>query len=116
MMADPEKRRKYNLKQRIRGHGFKKYKPELYAEQGMCCNLCGDLFDFFDLHIDHKHPLCRADEYPGDINEKENLHLLCPPCNYFKGTRTWDELLEATDEVEQWLNERQSAMRMTQSK
>ncbi len=113
IMADPAKRKKYNLKQQMRGHGYRKHKPDLYTEQGMCCNLCGDLFDFFDLQIDHKVPVSRADEYPGYIHEKANLHLLCPPCNCWKRDRTWDEVLADNESLEQWLSDRRRSAMQT---
>lgn len=49
-------------------------------ELGYRCQICGLLFDFFSLEVDHIIPFCK-----GGKNNIENLQPLCKPCNMRKG-------------------------------
>ena len=38
-------------------------------------------------HMDHIHPVSKAESYPGYIHELKNFQVLCPRCNLMKGNK-----------------------------
>lgn len=52
-----------------------------YHEQGGKCAICGQPFDFKDMHGDHRKPWCK-----GGKTEYSNLDMLCVPCNLKKNS------------------------------
>lgn len=67
---------------------MRKFKRELYGLQCGHCGMCKNhhQIDIFD--IDHIVPKSK-----GGTSHKENLQLLCPPCNSRKGTKTMAEAM-----------------------
>lgn len=69
------------------------YGIERGNQNGWRCEYCGDSIDLRDYHVDHAHPVSRADEYDGDIDGRENARLACARCNMSKNYRTEEEYL-----------------------
>lgn len=61
-------------------------KRELLNEQDRRCMYCGERKSTKTTDIDHKHPVVRGGE-----NERNNLQVLCRPCNQRKGIQTDEE-------------------------
>jgi hypothetical protein len=77
---NPNKKRDYLTKN-------ERYK--LLKRFGWRCSICGDHVDFKGdygnvAHIDHIHPIAKAELYPGFIGELKNLQVLCQRCNLSK--------------------------------
>ena len=61
-------------------------KRQLLNEQNRQCMYCGERKSTKTTDIDHKVPVVR-----GGVNDKENLQILCKPCNQRKGMQTDEE-------------------------
>ncbi|MCY3635505.1 MAG: HNH endonuclease signature motif containing protein [bacterium] len=92
---NPEWQAKAKRKSRIRKQGLggkrpRRYAPLLAERDGLVCGICGgdvspEAFAAGEFHVDHKHPVARAQTYLGnDINELSNLQLAHPSCNISK--------------------------------
>jgi hypothetical protein len=65
---------------------------EVIKRQKWKCNNCSEKLKFNKnspwegevAHIDHIHPFSKRYNYPGYINELNNLQALCPKCNILK--------------------------------
>ena len=74
---------------------LRKKAPQIVLRDGSWdCHYCGvDVRDNFQ--IDHVHPICKADTYPGEhISELANLVICCGPCNRSKGQWLLEEWAE----------------------
>ena len=58
------------------------WRKEILEKHDYKCAHCGEDLKITGHHIDHKRPFTR-----GGTSTKENLQLLCPPCNSTKGNR-----------------------------
>ena len=61
-------------------------KRELMRRQDSTCAYCGNRRIARNLEIDHMYPVVR-----GGSNDKDNLQVLCRPCNQRKGMQTDEE-------------------------
>lgn len=61
---------------------------ELYHEQDGVCYLCGNIFDFKNMELDHVYPIAR-----GGLHEKSNCKMACKKCNRSKGSKTLEEMI-----------------------
>lgn len=69
---------------------------EVWVRDHGTCRYCGARWrKNRSFHLDHVKPICR-----GGLNTLENLVVCCEPCNYAKGTQSWEPL---TLEVALWL-------------
>lgn len=69
-------------------------KRQLLSEQNRQCMYCGERKSTKTTDIDHKDPVVR-----GGVNKKENLQILCKPCNQRKGMQTDEEFRERYAEL-----------------
>lgn len=63
---------------------YRRFRVELHAVQGGRCAICGIVLLAVgaDSHVDHIIPVSK-----GGLSTRENLQLLCPPCNLSKNDR-----------------------------
>ena len=61
-------------------------RQELMRRQGNRCVYCGCRLAVYNCEIDHMDPVIR-----GGSNDKDNLQVLCRPCNMRKGPQTDQE-------------------------
>lgn len=81
--------REYNRKQRqSKKRRKQRIKAELYNKQSGKCNGCQREFALYHLTRDHIFPKSK-----GGSSDKENLQLLCRPCNRLKADGTQEALL-----------------------
>ena len=64
-------------------------RQELMRRQGNRCVCCGCRLSVYNCEIDHMDPVIR-----GGSNDKDNLQVLCRPCNMRKGPQTDQEFRE----------------------
>ena len=97
LYAERERKRTAQRQRSVGGQKPRRFAPDLAERDGgWLCFYCDALLLGADYHVDHKHPLSRADTYPGDdINELANLALSCPHCNLAKNAQTADEFMAA---------------------
>ncbi len=58
-------------------------REQMHEDQLGRCMYCGRAMEVEYLHIDHRNPVDR-----GGSNDRDNLQLLCPPCNILKSNQT----------------------------
>ena len=69
------------------GDGYRKHKKTLFAQTGGECQICGNLFMYEELTVDHIIPVSKSHLYDGYIHSIANLQLACGPCNSSKGNK-----------------------------
>lgn len=57
-----------------------KIRRETYERQRGKCHICGEHFEFNEMHADHIKPWCK-----GGRTVAENCQMLCRKCNQEKG-------------------------------
>lgn len=74
----------------------KKERYDLLQSQNWRCAICGERLNYSKkhnfgnsvAHIDHIHPISKAESYDGYINEMKNHQGLCSRCNLLKSDKT----------------------------
>jgi 5-methylcytosine-specific restriction endonuclease McrA len=96
-LHDPTFFRMRRLRAKRLNHTLRGYWEWLCVRLDYRCQICGKRFEFFDLEVDHIHPLSRGGE-----NVWNNIQPLCADCNLRKLAKIIDpssEVVEAQKEA-----------------
>ena len=82
-----KKRTDYKQETLYSSRKWRKFRQSILAEQGGCCEACGNVQPDRLLHIDHIIPIVDG----GAKWDIDNLQVLCKRCH---GAKTWEETIK----------------------